>query len=74
MDRRLYLPEHTWCQDAERRRIAAVPDDVEFATKPRLALLVELAQKPSGIGTTLPLPTTTLHTRSGVDRKVALEY
>ncbi|WP_371628251.1 IS701 family transposase [Streptomyces sp. NBC_00341] len=37
IDRRLYLPEHTWCQDTERRSGSGVPEDVEFVTKPRLA-------------------------------------
>lgn len=37
IDRRLYLPEHTWCQDTERREGSGIPDDVGFATKPRLA-------------------------------------
>jgi SRSO17 transposase len=34
---RLYLPE-VWCQDAERREQAGVPEDVEFQTKPEIAL------------------------------------
>ena len=44
IDRRLYLPEHTWCQDSGRRSGSGVPEDVEFATKPRLALqMIEAA-------------------------------
>ncbi|QIY75594.1 transposase [Streptomyces sp. RLB1-33] len=35
--RRLYLPEHTWCQDPDRRSGSGIPEKVEFATKPRLA-------------------------------------
>jgi len=44
IDRRLYLPEHTWCKDSERRSGSGVPEDIEFATKPRLALqMIEAA-------------------------------
>ncbi|MER5228222.1 IS701 family transposase [Streptomyces flaveus] len=37
IDRRLYLPEHSWCCDTQRRDAAGIPDEVQFATKPRLA-------------------------------------
>jgi SRSO17 transposase len=37
LDRALYLPK-TWAGDAERRRIAWVPEDVSFATKPKLGI------------------------------------
>jgi SRSO17 transposase len=36
LDRELYLPEE-WASDAERCRLAAVPEGTEFATKPELA-------------------------------------
>ena len=32
---RLYLPED-WCEDAERRARAKIPEDVEFQTKPQI--------------------------------------
>ena len=37
IDRALYLPKH-WCEDRDRRREASVPEEVGFATKPRLAM------------------------------------
>ncbi len=41
----LYLPEE-WCEDAERRRKAKIPEQVTFLTKPGLA--VELALRAAG--------------------------
>jgi SRSO17 transposase len=41
----LYLPQD-WCEDAERRRKAKIPSQVEFKTKPELGVeLVERAAK-----------------------------
>ena len=36
IDRELYIPR-SWAEDRERCRAAGIPDDIEFATKPRLA-------------------------------------
>ena len=36
IDRELYLPQ-SWTEDRDRCRKAGVPDEIEFATKPRLA-------------------------------------
>jgi SRSO17 transposase len=41
----LYLPEE-WCKDAERRREAKIPAEVEFKTKPELG--VELIEQAAG--------------------------
>lgn len=34
---RLYLPE-AWCQDSERRQKTGIPEEIEFRTKPEIAL------------------------------------
>ncbi|MDQ0945743.1 transposase [Streptomyces sp. V1I1] len=49
IDRRLYLPEHSWCSDAERRSAAGIPDDVAFATKPRLSWQTIAAALDTGV-------------------------
>ena len=41
----LYLPEE-WCEDAERRKKAKVPEEIGFQTKPELA--VELVERAAG--------------------------
>lgn len=33
IDRRLYLPETTWCDQPDRLAAGGVPDQVGFATK-----------------------------------------
>ncbi len=49
IDRRLYLPEHSWCTDAERRQAAGIPDEVQFQTKPRLAWEMIAATLDAGV-------------------------
>ncbi|MGA5341832.1 IS701 family transposase [Streptomyces variabilis] len=49
IDRRLYLPEQSWCGDAERRQAAGIPDEVRFATKPRLAWEMIAAALDTGV-------------------------
>lgn len=49
IDRRLYLPEHTWCHDTERRTRAGIPEEIQFATKPRLAGQMIAAALDAGI-------------------------
>ncbi|MFB7356111.1 IS701 family transposase [Streptomyces gardneri] len=49
IDRRLYLPEHSWCTDPERRQAAGIPDEVQFATKPRLAWEMIAAALDAGV-------------------------
>jgi SRSO17 transposase len=49
IDRRLYLPETTWCHDPDRRDQAGIPAEVDFATKPRLALQMLNAALDAGV-------------------------
>lgn len=49
LDRRLYLPEHSWCSDPERRAAAGIPQTAQFATKPRLASEMITAALDAGI-------------------------
>jgi SRSO17 transposase len=49
IDRRLYLPEHSWSNDPKRRTGAGIPETVQFATKPRLASEMIAAALDAGI-------------------------
>ena len=49
IDRRLYLPETSWCAAPDRRAAAGVPDVVEFATKPALARQMIAAALDAGV-------------------------
>ncbi|MGA3565241.1 IS701 family transposase [Melissospora conviva] len=49
IDRKLYLPETTWCDQPDRLAAAGVPDDVEFATKPALARQMIAAAIEAGV-------------------------
>ncbi|MEW2477513.1 IS701 family transposase [Micromonospora gifhornensis] len=49
IDRRLYLPEATWCDRRDRLTAAGVPDQVEFATKPALARQMIAAALDAGV-------------------------
>jgi SRSO17 transposase len=44
----LYLPEE-WCEDPERRRLAKIPPEVEFQTKPELGVALTLRAASWGI-------------------------
>lgn len=48
VDYQLYLPE-AWAADRKRRRTVGVPDTVEFATKPQIALAQIRAAKQRGV-------------------------
>ncbi|MGI5285675.1 IS701 family transposase [Nonomuraea polychroma] len=49
LDRRLYLPEHTWLADPDRCQAAGIPDETDFATKPALATAMMLAAIEAGV-------------------------
>lgn len=48
IDRRLYLPEHSWGDDPERRHAAGIPVKVQFAAKPIRHLLPVAFDPPAG--------------------------
>ncbi|MFC8290223.1 IS701 family transposase [Streptomyces sp. NPDC057242] len=49
IDRRLHLPEHSWCTDSERRQTAGTPGTVPFATKSRPAREMITAVPDAGV-------------------------
>ncbi len=49
IDRRLYLPEHSWSADAQRRHAAGIPDEMQFQTKPRPAWEMTAATLDAGV-------------------------
>ncbi|SOR76590.1 FOG: Transposase [Streptomyces chartreusis NRRL 3882] len=49
IDRRLYLPEQSWCSDPGRRQAAGIPETVQFQTKPRLAWEMIAAALDAGV-------------------------
>jgi SRSO17 transposase len=48
IDRRLYLPKD-WIEDAGRRKATGVPDDVQFATKPKIGIAMIAAALDAGV-------------------------
>jgi len=51
---RLYLPD-VWCQDSERCKLAGVPEEIEFQTKPEIALgqIRQAVEEEIAVGTVL---------------------
>jgi SRSO17 transposase len=77
IDRRLYLPEHSWLADQSRCRAAGVPAQTAFATKPALAVLLRrnlttgelafyrcYAPSPTPLPTLVPSPASAGRSRS----------
>jgi len=48
IDRRLYLPKD-WIEDSERRRAASIPDEIQFATKPKMGVAMIAAALDAGV-------------------------
>ena len=48
IDRRLYLPKD-WAQDGERRKKTHIPDEVAFATKPKIGIAMVEAALEAGV-------------------------
>jgi SRSO17 transposase len=69
IDRRLYLPEHSWCSDPIRR----LPHPAGHV-RGQAAALAHLAQTPPGDSPAQPLPTTDRRRSRWIDHETALEY
>jgi len=72
IDRRLYLPKDR-SEDAERRKDAGIPDDVVFATKPKIGTAMVEARKSRGLRAIAMRRSRTKSNRKKRDDEVALD-